>query len=304
MRFRGLTIPARPRRSRLVPAVVVAVVSVVVAYGIVQSGAIRAQAPVALGPPAFVDETASAGISQVYDGGFDYAAGGGVAAFDCSGDGKPDLYIAGGKNGAALYRNDSPVGGALRFARVTDPVTDLAGVTGAYPIDIDGDGIVDLAVLRAGAEEVLLRGLGGCRFERANERWGFRSSPSITMAFSATWESAAPLPTLAFGRYVDPASNDPHHLCSENLRAENLRGLKIRRDENPCLETFARRLRCDRVGQIASRRAGNCIEAKVASIGERHRDHSILEAQGRKANRVILKVEIARANLLTELWHT
>jgi len=89
------------------------------------------------------------------------------------------------------------------------------GVTGAYPIDIDGDGITDLAVLRNG-ETVLLRGLGGCRFERANERWGFAGGGAITTAFSATWERGAVRPTLAFGRYVDPASNDPHHLCFDN----------------------------------------------------------------------------------------
>ena len=42
---------------------------------------------------------------------------------------------------AALYRNDSPVGGALRFdARSRDPATDLTSVNGAYPLDIDGDG--------------------------------------------------------------------------------------------------------------------------------------------------------------------
>src|SRR6202011_1215652 len=87
--------------------------------------------------------------------------------------------------------------------------------TGAYPIDIDGDGLTDLVVLRNG-ENILLRGLGGCRFERANERWGFDGGASVTTAFSATWEAGASLPTLAFGRSVNPASNDPHHLCFDN----------------------------------------------------------------------------------------
>src|SRR2546430_5875257 len=170
---------------------------------------------VALGPPRFVEETSSAGIDHLYDGEFEYAAGGGVAAFDCSGDGKPDLYFAGASRSAALYRNDSPIGGTLRFTRIADPATDLMRVTGAYPIDIDGDGIVDIVTLRNG-ENVLLRGLGGCRFERANERWGLALKASATNAFSATWEGAATLPTLAFGNYVDPASNDPHHLCFDN----------------------------------------------------------------------------------------
>jgi enediyne biosynthesis protein E4 len=182
----------------------------------VAGGALSSRAPgIALGPPRFVEETSSAGIDHLYDGEFEYAAGGGVAAFDCSGDGKPDLYFAGASHSAALYRNDSPIGGALRFTRVPDPATDLVRVTGAYPIDIDGDGIVDLVLLRNG-ENVLLRGLGGCRFERANERWEYAGNNSITMAFSATWETGAAFPTLAFGNYVNPSSDDPHHLCFDN----------------------------------------------------------------------------------------
>ena len=169
----------------------------------------------ALGAPWYVEETATSGVDHVYGGGFEYATGGGVSAFDCNGDGKPDLYIAGGSGAAALYRNESPIGGALRFARMRDAATDLTGATGAYPIDIDGDGTTDLVVLRNG-ENVLLRGLGGCRFQRANERWGFDGGSSITTAFSAMWEGSAGLPTLAFGRYTDPASNDPHHLCFDN----------------------------------------------------------------------------------------
>jgi len=192
----------------------IAVVAVVCA-AVIPDVPFATRAAVALGPPSFIEETSSAGIDHTYDGGFEYAVGGGVAVFDCNGDGKPDLYLAGGSGTAALYRNDSPIGGALRFTRVRDPVTDLARVNGAYAIDIDGDGITDLVVLR-NDENVLLRGIGGCRFERANERWGFDGGSSATTAFSATWEAGATLPTLAFGRYLNPASNDPHRLCFDN----------------------------------------------------------------------------------------
>ncbi len=170
----------------------------------------------ALGAPHFVEEAAAAGIDHTYGGDFVWATGGGVAAFDCNGDGKQDLFFAGGGQPAELYRNDSPVGGALQFTRLADPVTDLTDVNGAYPIDIDGDGNVDLAVLRIGGSQ-LLRGLGDCRFEPANERWGFDGSPAWDSAFSAKWDGADALPTLAIGRYRKlDATGAPTLECDDN----------------------------------------------------------------------------------------
>jgi hypothetical protein len=101
-----------------------------------------------------------------------------------------------------LFRNSSVPGGPLRFERVTHAATDVTSVTGAYPLDIDGDRILDLVVMRVG-EDVILRGLGDCRFERANERWGIERDDGWTVAFSATWEEPdSALPTLAFGDYL------------------------------------------------------------------------------------------------------
>lgn len=153
--------------------------------------------------PHFVDDTAAAGIDHRYDGGFEFFVGGGVAAFDCDNDRRPDLYFAGGTDSSALYRNESDVGGTLRFTRIESPITDLTEVTGAYPIDIDGDDHVDIAVLRLG-ENVILRGLGECEFERSNEALGIDGGDSWTAAFSATWEGSNTLPTLAFGDYLAP----------------------------------------------------------------------------------------------------
>ena len=161
--------------------------------------------------PRFVDVTASAGLEHRYDGGFPYAVGGGVAAFDCNGDGRPELYLAGGEQQAALYRNDSAPGG-IRLTPLPDRLTDVTGVNGAYALDVDGDGAVDLMLLRNG-ENVALRGLGDCRFERANEAWGLDGGADQTEAFSATWEAGADWPTIAFGNYVAPGSLDPATWC-------------------------------------------------------------------------------------------
>jgi hypothetical protein len=166
--------------------------------------------------PAFVDETAASGIGFTYDGAFEYAVGAGVAAFDCDDDGRQDLYLAGGAGPAALFHNDSAAGGALRFSRRPDPATDLEAVNGAYPIDIDGDGVVDLMTLRLG-ENVALRGLGGCRFERANERWTLDGGGENTEAFSATWEHESGPPTLAFGNYLEPGNLEPDTRCQANV---------------------------------------------------------------------------------------
>jgi hypothetical protein len=194
------------------------VVGSLAAVGVVLAlDAVWARGPeAAMALPRFVEQASAAGIDHVYDGDFSFFVGGGVAALDCDDDGRPDLYFAGGSNPAALYRNQSPTGGALRFAPVSDPATDLTGVVGAYPIDIDGDANVDLAVLRVG-ENVLLRGLGGCRFERANEAWGFDGGDAWTAAFSAKWEDGMALPTLAFGNYLERGEGERAATCADNV---------------------------------------------------------------------------------------
>lgn len=140
-------------------------------------------------------------LDHRYEGPFEYFVGGGVAVFDCDDDGRSELYVAGGEAPAQLLRNESPVGGPLRFTPIPSDVTDLTAVTGAYPLELDGDGVGDLVVLRVGPD-VVLRGLGGCRFERADDRLGLTDTNTRTVAFSATWEGDNRLPTLAFGDYL------------------------------------------------------------------------------------------------------
>lgn len=154
---------------------------------------------------------------HVYDGGWEHFVGGGVAVFDCDGDRLPDLYSAGGSNPAQLFRNATgKPGGKLRFEADTPDALSVTGVTGAYPLDIDGDSKTDLAILRVGPD-LLLKGLGDCRFEPFSGI-GFESGDHWTTAFSATWEKGESLPTLAFGTYVDRSNPEgPFEACDDTL---------------------------------------------------------------------------------------
>ena len=171
---------------------------------------------IAMSPPRFVEESHAAGVDQAYDGDYTFYVGGGVAAFDCNDDLSPDLYLAGGSGQAGLYRNRSTPGGPLSFERMRSPTTDLTAVTGAYPLDLDGDRHTDLVVLRYGGYEVL-RGLGDCRFEAANTALSLDGGGGWTTAFSATWEGANALPTLAIGRYTElDAAQDSTGRCLDD----------------------------------------------------------------------------------------
>lgn len=153
---------------------------------------------------------------QVYTGGWEHLVGGGLAAFDCSGDGLPELYAAGGSNPAQLFLNQSTPGGDLSFDVAPEGSLNLTGVIGAYPVDIDSDGLQDLTVLRVG-ENALMRGLGDCAYEPFTDL-RFVSGDRWTTAFSAVWEDDQALPTLAFGNYVDrTAPEGPFGTCDANV---------------------------------------------------------------------------------------
>lgn len=156
----------------------------------------------AIEPPKMQEETATSGIDHRYTGGWEFFVGGGVAAFDCNGDRYPELYFAGGAGKAGLYLNRSGLGGALQFVEKAGSALALDAVSGAYPLDVDGDGLMDLAVLRVG-ENKLFRGKGNCEFEEANKAWGFAGGKAWSTAFAAMWETSDTFPTLAVGNYVD-----------------------------------------------------------------------------------------------------
>ena len=190
----------------------------VAALGIALSS-IRAEA--AEGAPRFADATGTLGLAHEYSGGWDHFVGGGVAVFDCDGDARPELFAAGGTAPARLFLNRSD--GDIRF-EVSEAAFPVA-VTGAYPLDIDGDGVTDLAVLRNGPN-LWLRGLGDCTFAPFPADMALPEGDEWSTAFTATWEEGQSLPTMAVGNYVDTDHPDaPFGTCDTNwlIRPEGAR---------------------------------------------------------------------------------
>jgi len=170
--------------------------------------------------PVMHKEAGAAGIDSVYDGPFEFFVGGGGAAFDCDGSGYPSVFLAGGKNPAKLYVNRSTQGGPLKFEDkpilLPNEQSWLTNVVGAYPLDIDGDGIMDLVVLRVGGN-LLLKGGPNCTFTVANKLWNFDPNKAWGTAFTARWEQGQKFPTLAFGYYIDRlAPGAPWGTCEDN----------------------------------------------------------------------------------------
>jgi hypothetical protein len=202
------------------------------------SAAMAGEKPPALpDAPHFVEEAATAGIAHVYDGPWEHFVGGGAAAFDCNGDRKPDLALAGGKSLVQLFVNRSEIGGALKFEERDTGLSeeDRAGALGVYPLDIDDDDHMDLVLLRVG-RNLVLKGGPDCAFEKANRAWTIDGGRAWTTAFAATWESGAVFPSLAFGNYVDrTASGSPWGTCDDNILLRSSPGQTPRYDQTMAL---------------------------------------------------------------------
>ncbi len=179
-----------------------------VVYGMLQLTIAAFGAPAVQAQVAFSDMTDRL-PNHVYDGGWEHFVGGGVAIMDCDANGLPDIFAAGGENPAILLRNT----GDFTFENITLPP--IQGVTGAYPINIDGDAWMDLFVLRVGPN-IALKGGPNCSFVDATQAWGIPQTDQWTTAFSAWWEDDH-RPVIALGNYVDRSDpNGPFEACDTN----------------------------------------------------------------------------------------
>lgn len=140
----------------------------------------------------FTDITREAGITFVHESGaageklLPETMGGGVAFFDFDGDGDQDLLFVNGRRWpwdadagdqapttAALYRNDTPRGGPVRFTDITAgsgldvPLYGMGVAIGDY----DGDGLPDVYLTAVGGNR-LFRNLGGGKFRDVTAETG------------------------------------------------------------------------------------------------------------------------------------
>ena len=168
--------------------------------------------------PRFFEMAGQAGLHHVFSSGDLFDVGGGVAAFDCDADMDIDLFLAGGVGPAALYINTTEPGNAISFQEAGEKLAlndgQSANVTGAYALDFDNDGDMDLFVLRFGVN-LLLENDGQCNFSIANNKVGIPDADENTTAFAAAWIADRPDPVLFVGNYLaHQADNENGDECA------------------------------------------------------------------------------------------
>ncbi|MDA8800464.1 CRTAC1 family protein [Amylibacter sp.] len=137
--------------------------------------------------------------NHAYSGEWNHFVGGGVAVLDCNNDNLPDIFAAGGTSPSKLFVNES------NFEFSEKKLQEITGSTGAYPIDINADGFMDLFILQLGPN-ILLKGGPDCSFSDATKEFNIPNEAQWSTAFTAWWQDDK-LPFMAVGNYVD--LNDP-----------------------------------------------------------------------------------------------
>jgi hypothetical protein len=181
--------------------------------------------------PLFEEVAASAGLDRVHHAFLPNAPRNipvpgehmppGVAVLDYDGDGREDLYVAGG-DGNRLYRN--------RGDGTFEDVTARAGVggqkgeaTGVLAFDFDNDGHTDLYVSYLFQPNLLYRNRGDGTFEEIGQKAGVALNDYCTSACALDYDrdGRADLYVLVYGRPgrgpdVQARNAPPNHLFHNN----------------------------------------------------------------------------------------
>ena len=181
--------------------------------------------------PLFAETAASAGLARVHKAFLPDAARNvpvpgehmppGVAVLDYDGDGREDLFVAGG-DGNRLYRN--------RGDGSYEDVTDKAGVggqagegVGALAFDYDNDGRPDLYVTYLDRPNLLYRNRGDGTFEEVGAKAGVALVDTCTSAAAIDYDRDGwpDLYVLVYGRpgggpNLSADNAPPNHLFRNN----------------------------------------------------------------------------------------
>ena len=118
----------------------------------------------------------------------------GVVAADLDDDGRIDLFVANDSSANFLFRNM----GGMRFEEVGHAAGVAGNATGAYQAgmgiaagDLDGDGLIDLAVTNFyGESTTFYRNLGGCIFTDATASVGLAVASRRLLGFGVAFFDA------------------------------------------------------------------------------------------------------------------
>jgi tetratricopeptide (TPR) repeat protein len=169
----------------------------------------------------FVDVTAQSGIVD-HDG-----RGLGVAAADVDSDGKIDLFVANDSSANFLFRNL----GGMRFEEIAHLAGVAGNASGSYQSgmgvaagDLDGDGLLDLAVTNFyGESTTFFRNLGGGVFTDATASAGLAVATRRLLGFGVDFIDADNDGRLdlvsANGHVNDLRPNYPYRMPAQLLRS-------------------------------------------------------------------------------------
>ena len=124
--------------------------------------------------PRFVEEAAAAGIDHPTTATSTSSSAAASRRSTATTTGSRSCSSPAATEPAAPVPQRSAVGGRAPLRRIPSEATDLSDVAGGYPLDIDGDRTDGPGRCSDSARTSLMRGLGDCRFERANESLGYR----------------------------------------------------------------------------------------------------------------------------------